>query len=318
VRKDNPHSFKEGGGMQFIILIGLVTFLWGLGFPTMKIGLNVMAPFMFMLLRSLISSVTIFGLMVIRRGVLRPPRGRPEFWWNAIFHNLMFVFLYYGAALTTSGRTSVFLYTQPLFYAALAAWLTPLERFSLRLLLGFITAFGGIVVMFGEKLGGKEESTLVGDALVVLAALIWGIQSFYLRQRLKGIDPFRIAAWTQLVAVPIFLLLSLLQGVPVPDFTSREVLISVGYNGIVGTGLVMVLWVRLLAEHPPTRVSAFMFLTPVFGVFLSALILSEALTGFMLAGAALVAVGIFLVNTKRIQNIQNTPEIHRYPTKKQA
>ena len=296
--------------MQFFILIALVTFLWGLSFPTMKIGLNVMAPFMFLLLRALVSSATLFGLMALRGRAMRPPPGRPEFWWNALLHNLMFLFCYYGASLTTSGRTSVFLYTQPLFYAALAVWFVPTERFGLRSLLGFSAAFGGIVVMFGEKLAGGGESSLAGDALVLLAALIWGIQSFYLRQKLKGIDPFRISAWTQLAAVPIFLLLALLQGAAIPDFWSRDVLISVGYNGIVGTGLVMVLWVLLLAEYPPTRVSAFMFLTPVFGVFLSALILTEPLTGFMLAGALLVAGGIYLVNTdrgRRGKALQNTP-----------
>ncbi len=285
--------------MQFYIFIGLVTFLWGLSFPTMKIGLNVMHPFMFLVLRSVVSAAAIFGLIFIRRGASSPPKGRPEFWWNTILHNAMFVLLYYGAAITTSGRASVFLYTQPLFYAALAVWLIPGERLGMRSVLGFVAAFGGIVVMFGEKLGTGGADTLLGDALVILAALVWGVQSFYLRQRLKGIDPFRIAAWTQLVAIPVFFIFALIGGLALPDFSDKAVFVSIGYNGLVGTGLVMVLWVRLLAEYPPTRVSAFMFLTPVFGLFMSSLILFEPLTGFMLAGAALVAAGIYLVNTDR-------------------
>jgi drug/metabolite transporter (DMT)-like permease len=285
--------------LQFYIFIGLVTFLWGLSFPTMKIGLGVMPPFMFILLRSIVSAAAIFGLIFLRRGASSPPKGRPEFWWNAILHNTMFVLLYYGAAMTTSGRASVFLYTQPLFYAALAVWLIPGERLGMRSVLGFVAAFSGIVVMFGEKLGAGGADILLGDALVILSALVWGIQSFYLRQRLKGIDPFRIAAWTQLIAIPLFLAFALIGRLEFPDFSDSAVIIAVGYNGFVGTGLVMVLWVRLLAEYPPTRVSAFMFLTPVFGVFMSSLILSESLTGFVLAGAALVAAGIYLVNTDR-------------------
>jgi drug/metabolite transporter (DMT)-like permease len=285
--------------LQFYIFIGLVTFLWGLSFPTMKIGLGVMQPFTFLLLRSVVSAATIFGLIFIRRGVSSPPKGRPEFWWNTILHNTMFVLLYYGAAITTSGRTSVFLYTQPLFYAALAVWFIPAERLGMRSVLGFVAAFLGIVVMFGEKLGAGGAGALLGDALVILAALVWGVQSFYLRQRLKGIDPFRIAAWTQLVAVPFFFVFALIGGTELPNFSDGAVIIAVGYNGFVGTGLVMVLWVRLLAEFPPTRVSAFMFLTPVFGLFMSSLILFESLTGFVLVGAALVAAGIYLVNTDR-------------------
>ena len=180
----------------------------------------------------------------------------------------------------------------------------------MRAVLGFVGAFGGIVVMFGEKLGTGGADTLLGDALVILAALVWGVQSFYLRQRLKGIDPFRIAAWTQLVAIPIFFVLALIGGLELPDFADSGVIVSVGYNGIVGTGLVMVLWVRLLAGHPPTRVSAFMFLTPVFGLFMSSLILVEPLTGVMLSGAALVATGIYFVNTDR-RALPGLPEAPR-------
>lgn len=267
----------------------------------MKIGLEAMQPFTFLLFRSLVSSITIFALILIRQGALRPPKGRPEFWWNAILHNMMFILLYYGAAITTSGRTSVFLYTQPLFYAALAVWLIPSERLGVRSLLGFIAAFIGIIFMFGEKFDAGEARAYLGDGLVILAALIWGIQSLYLRQNLKGIDPFRIAAWTQMVSIPFFLFVALLMGSELPDLTNPAVILSVGYNGFVGTGLVMVLWVRLLAGYPPTRVSAFMFLTPVFGVFTSSMILSESLTRFMLAGAALVAAGIYLVNTDTLK-----------------
>jgi drug/metabolite transporter (DMT)-like permease len=294
-----PASGKAASVLQFYIFIGLVTFLWGLSFPTMKIALGAMHPFTLLLLRSVISAATIFGLIFIRRGVSSPPKGRPEFWWNAILHNTMFILLYYGAAITTSGRASVFLYTQPLFYAALAVWLIPEERLGMRSVLGFVAAFSGIVVMFGEKLGAGGAGTLLGDVLVILAALVWGIQSFYLRQRLKGIDPFRIAAWTQLIAIPLFFVVAVVGRLELPDSSNWAAIVAVGYNGFVGTGLVMVLWVRLLAEFPPTRVSAFMFLTPVFGVFMSSLILFESLTGFMLAGAALVAAWIYFVNTDR-------------------
>jgi drug/metabolite transporter (DMT)-like permease len=296
-----PTFRRAASILQFYVLIGLVTSLWGLSFPTMKIGLEVMQPFTFLLFRSLVSSITIFALILIRRGALRPPKGRPEFWWNAILHNMMFILLYYGAAITTSGRTSVFLYTQPLFYAALAVWLIPSERLGVRSLLGFIAAFIGIICMFGEKFEAGEAHAFLGDGLVILAALIWGIQSLYLRQNLKGIDPFRIAFWTQMVSIPFFLFFALLMGSEFPDLTNPAVILSVSYNGFIGTGLVMVLWVRLLAGYPPTRVSAFMFLTPVFGVFTSSMILSESLTRFMLAGAALVAAGIYLVNTDTLK-----------------
>ena len=284
---------------MFYVLIGAVTFLWGLSFPSIKVGLGLIEPFTFIWIRSLISAALIFSIIAYRGTPWKPPRGRPAFWVNTILHNLLFVFVYPGAALTTSGRTSVFVYTQPLIYTALAAYFIPVERLGPRSILGFAAAFGGIVVLFGEKLTGGGNYSFLGDGLVLIGAFCWGVQSIYLRINLQGIDPFRITAWTQLVGILMFLILASIQGIHIPDFTNPLVSVNVAYNGLVGTGIVMVLWVRLLANYPPSRVSAFMFLCPLFGVFLSGLILAEPLTAYMLGGAALVAAGIFLVNTDK-------------------
>jgi drug/metabolite transporter (DMT)-like permease len=284
---------------MFYVLIGAVTFLWGLSFPSIKVGLGLIDPFNFLWIRSIISASLIFALIAYKGTPWRPPRGRPAFWWNTILHNLLFVFVYPGAALTTSGRTSVFVYTQPLIYTALAAYFIPGERLGLRSLLGFAAAFGGIIALFSEKMTGGGDYSVLGDGLVLIGAFFWGVQSLYLRVNLQGIDPFRITAWTQLIAVPMFLVLASFRGIQIPDFGNPLISMNVAYNGLVGTGFVMVLWVKLLADYPPSRVSAFMFLTPVFGVFLSGLILAEPLTAFMLGGAALVAAGIFLVNADK-------------------
>jgi drug/metabolite transporter (DMT)-like permease len=52
----------------------------------------------------------------------------------------------------------------------------------------------------------------------------------------------------------------------------------------------------LLYRYNASKISAFLFVTPLFGVSLSALILREAITIYLLAGAILVAVGIYVVN----------------------
>jgi len=284
---------------MFYLLIGVVTFLWGLSFPSIKVGLGLIDPFTFIWIRSLISAALIFSIIAYRGIPWKPPMGLPAFWVNAVLHNLLFAFVYPGAALTTSGRTAVFVYTQPLIYTALAAYFIPGEHLSLRSVLGFAAAFGGITVLFGEKLFGGGSYSFLGDGLVLLGAFCWGVQSLYLRVNLQGIDPFRITAWTSLVAIPMFLFLSLFQGIRIPDFSNHLVSVNLAYNGLVGTGLVMILWVRLLANFSPSRVSAFMFLCPVFGVFLSGFILTEPLTVYMFWGVVLVAAGIFLVNTDR-------------------
>jgi drug/metabolite transporter (DMT)-like permease len=60
-----------------------------------------------------------------------------------------------------------------------------------------------------------------------------------------------------------------------------------------------VVWFALIARFSASRVSAFTFLTPLFGVAAGHLVLGEPLTGAFAAAVALVAVGLVLVNRTR-------------------
>ncbi len=290
--------------MRFFVLIFAVTFLWGLSFPAAKVGLRGVDPFTFLWLRGLISAASVFLIMFLRKMPMLPPLPNPrggrenrDFWINACLHNLMFLTYYHGVDYTTAGRASLFLYAQPLFLTGLAAWILPQERVGVRAVFGFMGASLGMVFLFGDKLSSSGGSTWFGDAIVILAAVFWAVQSIFLKMRLRSFDASRITAWTQLLAVPPFFLIASLLGEPWPDLGDKNVLMGVGYNGIIGTGLAMIPWLWLLRDYPAGRVSAFMFLTPVFGVFLSALLLAEPLTLLMLGGAILISAGIYLVNS---------------------
>ncbi len=289
--------------MRFFVLIFSVTFLWGLSFPAAKIGLRGVEPFTFLWLRGLISAGIVFLVMLLRRMPALPPRpggGREnaDFWINACLHNLMFLTYYHGVNHTTAGRASLFLYAQPLILTGLAAWILPQERVGVRAVAGFAAASLGMTLLFGDRLSSSGGSTWLGDVIVILAAVLWAVQSIFLKMRLRSFDAFRITAWTQLLAVPPFFLIASLRGEPWPDLGDANVLAGVGYNGLIGTGLAMIPWLWLLKDYPAGRVSAFMFLTPVFGVFLGALLLAEPLTTLMLGGAILISAGIYLVNSE--------------------
>lgn len=289
--------------MRFFVLIFSVTFLWGLSFPAAKVGLRGVEPFTFLWLRGLFSAGIVFAVMLLRKMPVQPPRlggGREnaDFWINACLHNLMFLTYYHGVHHTTAGRASLFLYAQPLILTGLAAWILPQERVGARAVAGFSAASLGMALLFGDKLSSAGGSTWLGDVIVILAAVLWAAQSVFLKTRLRSFDAFRITAWTQALAVPPFFLIASLRGEPWPDLGDANVLLGVGYNGVIGTGLAMIPWLWLLKDYPAGRVSAFMFLTPVFGVFLGALLLAEPLTILMLGGAALISAGIYLVNSE--------------------
>jgi drug/metabolite transporter (DMT)-like permease len=70
------------------------------------------------------------------------------------------------------------------------------------------------------------------------------------------------------------------------------------YTALVGTALAWMLWLGLVKAGEASRVSAYVFFVPLASVLLGAVFLGEALSPWLLAGAALVVCGIYLVNRK--------------------
>ena len=78
--------------------------------------------------------------------------------------------------------------------------------------------------------------------------------------------------------------------------SSLSLILSIMYQGIVVAGFCFVTWTLLLKRHSASKLSAFLFATPLFGVGLSCLILHEPITPYLIVGAILVAAGIYVVN----------------------
>ena len=57
-------------------------------------------------------------------------------------------------------------------------------------------------------------------------------------------------------------------------------------------------WMWMLGRYPATKISVFVFLTPLFALLFGTLGLGEAATPTLLAALALVAIGIVLVNKR--------------------
>ena len=67
---------------------------------------------------------------------------------------------------------------------------------------------------------------------------------------------------------------------------------------VVGAFASYLAWVWMLGRYPATKISVFVFLTPLFALLFGHLVLGEQVTATLLLALALVAVGIVLVNRK--------------------
>jgi len=92
-----------------------------------------------------------------------------------------FAMIYAGLAYTTAARMVVFLYLAPCFTALGLSLFVPGERLRGAQWGGVALAFAGVVIAFADGLTATTRTTLPGDALGALAALMWAATTVLIR-----------------------------------------------------------------------------------------------------------------------------------------
>lgn len=140
----------------------------------------------------------------------------------------------------------------------------------------------------------------MGDLIVVLAACFLGLRITLTKVFVQDIYPYRLLVWLLGLSIPCFLCLTYLfeRGQTI-EWTLAS---SAGlfYQGWIVTGFCFLALTSVLRRYKASKLVVFSFLMPVSGVLFSPLFLpDEKLTPGILAGAGLVATGIYLVNRQR-------------------
>ena len=208
-----------------------------------------------------------------------------------------FAFIYWGLGYTTASRGVVFLYTAPFMIALGAHWFLPGEKLRALQWLGLACAFAGILAAFGESLGLPEKSQLLGDGMLLLAAVLWAATTLVIKgSRLAKVSPAKTLFYQLAGSAVVLPFVSLALGEPGVIALSPLVLTAVAYQTVLVAFASYLAWFWLVSTYPAGRLAAFSFLTPLFGVLAGALLLGERVSTHLALALALVVLGIWLVN----------------------
>ena len=208
-----------------------------------------------------------------------------------------FAFLFWGLEYTTASRAVVFLYTSPFWVALGVHVLVPGERLRRAQVAGLLAAFAGIVIAFGDGLTLSDGTQLIGDAMVLTAGMLWGSTTVTVKAtRLAGVSASTTLFYQLGVSALVLPLLALLLGERGVFATTPFLWGVFAFQAVIVAFVTYLAWFWLVANYPAGRLSAFTFLTPLFGVIAGALLLGERLSAGLLVSLVLVGLGIWLVN----------------------
>lgn len=209
-----------------------------------------------------------------------------------------FLFLFLALDLTTVGRTAIIFYSMPVWFAVMAHFGLPGERLTPIRLAGLLLAFTGTVWAILDRSGSAEGGSLVGDLCALAAAFGWAGTAFVARASvLRKVGPEMQLFWMVLVSAPILLLAAPFFGPLIRDLQPIHIVWLFFQASVVVAGG-FITWLWLMSVYPVSTVASFSFLTPILALAMGAVFFGETLHASILGAAALVAVGIVLINRR--------------------
>ncbi len=268
--------------------------LWGSAFVPSKIGVLNSSPLWFLVVRFAVSGAIV--LVIAFASGSRLPRDRRS--WLAIIllgvlTNALYLGLNYEALRhLAAGVGAVVSSTNPLLLAVLAPYFLrePLTR---RKLLGLVLGFAGVLAIMLGRIGtGTADPRDV--AFAVLGNVASVASTIVFKRMLVQLD-LRMTTALQLLAAGVAVLPFAIVFDGAPHATwGVPLIVSFAYVVVVMSVGASLLWFWLLEAGEASRVTAFYFLSPVFGLGIAALF-GEALTMRDLVGLIAIACGIAIV-----------------------
>jgi drug/metabolite transporter (DMT)-like permease len=274
---------------------------WGFNQVATKLAIHDIPPLTQATVRSAVAALLIVGWCWLRGIALLKRDG--TLWFGLVAGLLFaaeFILIYQGLVYTTATRAVLFIYLAPFFVVLGARIVLPADRFSAAQWLGLSLSFAGMLIAFGIPTPALDPRQLIGDLMMVGAALFWAATTLIIKASpLTRASAEKVMLYQLVVSAPVMAAVALVIGERITHMPSALALGSLAYQTVWVVSVTFVVWFALVARFSASRLSAFTFLTPLFGVAAGHVVLGEPLTPAFAAAVALVAAGLILVNRAR-------------------
>ena len=285
-----------------VAMLVLCCFLWGLNQVAAKVAMPEVPALWQAAARSSLGALLVWGwtrmrgiTMFARDGTLRGGLLA-----GALF-GVEFLCIFIGLQYTTASRMVVFIYISPFVVALGMPFISRSERLTRLQVIGLLIAFAGVAWAFEEGFNAPAAGPrqLLGDALGVVAGVLWGATTLAIRgSKLSSASAEKTLLYQLAVSGVMLTLAALASGARLPATLSALAWGSLAFQVVIVTAFSYLLWFWLIGHYPATRLASFTLLTPVFGLVLGALLLGEPITTRLVIALIAVAAGIVLVNRK--------------------
>ena len=261
-----------------LVLVAILTLVWGCNWPVLKVGVTELAPLTF---RATTLPFAALGLLLIAKlsgDSVRIPRA----WWGRVAALALFniagwsALVVFGIQQMPAGRSGIIAYTMPIWSVLFSLWLLH-EPLSGRKLVGLVLGMCGMAVLLGEEVVNVRRAP-IGTLLILGAAVSWGFGTVLLRRWAPPLPQNTLTGWMMLVGwIPIAIAAPLFDPHPFAWLASSTgaAWFAVLYNIFMAGTIANWAWFRMARTLPVVVSSLSSLPVPVVGVLAGMLFLGE-------------------------------------------
>lgn len=264
--------------------------LFGASFTGTKVALESFTPAQLIFLRFAAASLLFLGVRFFRPAEKLKGKDFAGLFLLALFEpGIYFYCEAQGVKRTLASTAAILISAIPMFVLVLEAlWLKVRIRFAEVFLI--VLSLGGIFLIVAA--GGLDKAfggTLLGNVLVLLAALAASIYTILAKKMLSRVEPLTVTFYQSLFASMIYLPFAAFDTVTSGlKLDSARPLLALVYLAVFCSFLAYWLLNFALSRMKASFVSAFTNLIPVVGIAVAVLFLGERLYPLQFIGAAVV------------------------------
>ena len=281
--------------------------LWGSATPFIKMGYKVMfdggkpdvySTILFAGIRFAAAGfITIAIYSIARKKVLYPKKENlDKVAVIALFQTVIqYFFFYIGLANTSGAKGTVISGSSSFFAIFISSLIFRQEKLTVKKVIACIVGFAGIIAV---NLNGLDFSmNLTGDGFVLFSSVSLAFSSVLIKIFSKKEDPVVISGYQFMLGGTVMIIVGLIAGGKIDNFTlvGAAILVYLAFLSAIAYAV----WGMLLKFNPVSKVTIFSFMTPVFGVILTKLMLPEESTVKLVnlfISLVLVCLGVFMLN----------------------
>ena len=289
----NKKSILPNNKWVLGLLVIIITVLWGYGWVVMKEVLAYMGPFTFNAFRFGIGSLTLLAIVwILKLGV--PPK---NYWKPLIVVGLLqtaavFILVMYGLRFVDAGKSSVLLYSMPMWSSLLAIKFLR-EKLTIKQILGLFIGMIGLLSILGWDIWFEQNlQTIFGELLIVMAAIVWAISNIYYRLHLQSLHKIQASAYQMTFGTIGIFIAAMVMEWGDPVHLNANSIYYILFTGILASALCFTVWYLILSLIDMATATIATLLVPIFGLLFSVLLIGEKMSIGIIVGSSLIICGI--------------------------